>query len=164
MSSTPSLRLPHNQVPPRALVAWIGSAALSTIILLGITFTIVSLANLDLSKPAVAIPVTLIVLWRIFATTAAPILRRNRHRWEVSDQAVYTRVGVLSTHTTIVPINRLQSVNVKQGVIARLLGLADVSYTTAGSSNIIGMLDKEDAQHIADKLTHIISLDKSDAT
>lgn len=164
MSSTPSLRLPHNQVPPRALIAWVGGALISTAIILGITTAVVAFAELDLTKPAVGIPVVLIVLWRIFASTIAPVLRRKRHRWEVSEKAVYTRVGVLSTETTIVPINRLQSVNVKQGVVARMLGLADVSYTTAGSSNVIGMLDKGEAQMIADKLTEIISLDTSDAT
>ena len=62
-----------------------------------------------------------------------PRLRYRVHRWEVTDEAVYTLTGWLSRTWTLVPISRIQTVDVTRGVMQQLFGLASVAVLTASS-------------------------------
>lgn len=102
--------------------------------------------------------------WLIFSATYVAYRRRVLHRWEVTHEAIYTRTGWLTLHTRIAPINRVQTVQVKQGMLARLFGLGAVECSTASDAIEIGLIDAQVAQQIADHLTAVVNLDTTDAT
>ena len=55
------------------------------------------------------------------------------HRWEVTETAVYTQTGWWARERRIAPMSRVQTVDHREGAIARLFGLATVRVTTASS-------------------------------
>jgi membrane protein YdbS with pleckstrin-like domain len=76
------------------------------------------------------------------------------HRWEVTDQVVYTQVGWLTRTWRIVPIARIQTVDTTRGPLQQLLGLATIIVRTAShaGSTDIEHLDAATADAVAHDL------------
>lgn len=95
-----------------------------------------------------------------------PIGRYLVHRWEVTDEAVYTLSGVLEREWRLVPISRIQTVDTTRGLLERMLGLATLRIRTAshaGSSDIPG-LPAGTAAGLAYDLTEAAAALRDDAT
>ncbi|MEV4236040.1 MULTISPECIES: PH domain-containing protein [unclassified Nocardia] len=95
-----------------------------------------------------------------------PLWRYAVHRWEVTDDAVYTRVGWLTVESRVAPISRVQTVDTERGPLERLLGLATVTVTTASSAGAVRIseLDLPVAEQTVTRLTEIAALHRGDAT
>ncbi|GIH80530.1 PH domain-containing protein [Planobispora longispora] len=158
------LRPPRNRVDRRAVRVW-------TIELLFLTVPV--------AAGAVAAywiftshPVWLGVLTGGFAVLilglalAAPHAYRRLNRWEVTDEAVYTRTGWFTHVWRVAPMSRIQTVDTERGPVKRLFGLADVTVTTASSAGAIKIeaLDHELAAELAERLTAMTQATPGDAT
>lgn len=95
-----------------------------------------------------------------------PLWRYAVHRWEVTDEAVYTRVGWLDQESRVAPISRVQTVDTERGPLERILGLATVTVTTASSAGAvkIGALDLPIAEQTVARLAGIAAQHRGDAT
>ncbi|MBH0775914.1 PH domain-containing protein [Nocardia bovistercoris] len=113
-------------------------------------------------------PITLAVLVALglFNTVAVPLWRYAVHRWEVTDDAVYTRVGWLSQAGRVAPLSRVQTVDTERGPLERWLRLATVTVTTASSAGAVRIegLDLAVAEQTVTRLTEIAALHRGDAT
>jgi len=85
-----------------------------------------------------------------------PWLRFRVHRWEVTQDAVYTLTGWLTRTWTLVPVSRIQTVDVTRGVVQQLFGLASVAVLTASSQGTVRVphLEADVAHRVADDLAH----------
>jgi membrane protein YdbS with pleckstrin-like domain len=85
-----------------------------------------------------------------------PWLRFRVHRWEVTQDAVYTLTGWLTRTWTLVPVSRIQTVDVTRGVVQQLFGLASVAVLTASSQGTVRVphLEVDVAHRVADDLAH----------
>lgn len=71
-----------------------------------------------------------------------PVWRYKVHRWEVSSDVVYTRIGWLSRQWLLIPVSRIQTVDAEQSWLERVLALATLRISTAshqGSSELTGL-------------------------
>jgi membrane protein YdbS with pleckstrin-like domain len=95
-------------------------------------------------------------LYAIVAIAVRPRFQHRVHRWEVTDEAVYTRTGWLTRTWTLVPISRIQTVDVTRGVLQQLFGLSTVAVMTASSQGTVHVwhLEADVAQRVADDLAH----------
>ncbi|WP_430335549.1 PH domain-containing protein [Rhodococcus sp. ACT016] len=95
-----------------------------------------------------------------------PRWRYRVHRWEISDDAVYTRTGWFNQERRIAPITRIQTVDTERGPLDRLFGLATVTVTTASSAGAvkIAALDLDVADRTVEHLTEIAARNAGDAT
>ena len=69
-------------------------------------------------------------------------LRWRRWSWRMTDSAVELRFGVLTRRHVVVPHFRVQQIDVFEGPLERLLGLATLTVTTAsaaGSASLPGL-------------------------
>ena len=84
-----------------------------------------------------------------------PRWRFRVHRWEVTDQAVYTQSGWFSVERRVAPISRIQTVDTERGPLEQLFGLTKVTITTASAAGPLKIhgLDAETAARLADELT-----------
>ena len=96
------------------------------------------------------------VLWAVATIGVRPWFRFRVHRWEVTPDAVYTLTGWLTRTWTLVPISRIQTVDVTRGVLQQLFGLSTVAVLTASSQGTVRVwhLEAEVAQRVADDLAH----------
>ncbi|WP_431956672.1 PH domain-containing protein [Nocardia lijiangensis] len=104
--------------------------------------------------------------WAMFSIAVVPWWRYAVHRWEVTDEAVYTRVGWLTQESRVAPISRVQTVDTERGPLERLLGLATVTVTTASSAGAVQItaLDLPVAEATVTRLTDIAARHRGDAT
>jgi len=95
-----------------------------------------------------------------------PLWRFRVHRWDVSPDAVYTRSGWLVQERRIAPISRVQTVDTERGPLQQLLGLANVTVTTASARGAVRIrgLAHDDAAELARLLTETTDATPGDAT
>lgn len=111
------------------------------------------------------------IIWIISAfflvnLVVMPTYRYLVHRWETTDQAVYTLSGWITREWRIVPISRIQSIDTVQGPLERALNLATIKVTTAsgmGGVTIEG-LDADVAREAVRHLKEITQDTPGDAT
>ena len=147
------LRPPTLRVDPRCRSWWLWQ---------GLTWTCwpaVSLFVLGLLiSDARTVLLVLAGLSLVLAVTLSLGLSRLRYairRWEVTDQAVYSRQGWLWVEWRAAPLSRVQSVDMTRGPVQRAFGLASVTVTTASSKGAvtISALDAAEAEDLVLRLT-----------
>lgn len=80
------------------------------------------------------------------------------HRWEVTDAFIVTRAGAVFRDWRIVPLHRVQTIEVSQSILERVFGVARLVILTAshaGSTDIEGM-DADLARGIAARVTETL--------
>jgi len=159
----PPLRPPAHQVNPRA-VRWWQLRALPWLVVLGGPQAVIVLTT-DAPGWLYALGAATALGVLVYALVVPRILFRI-HRWEVTDEAVYTLSGWLVREWRIAPISRMQTVDTQHGPLQQLLKLATVTVTTAsarGAVKIAG-LDAQDAAQLARTLTETTQATPGDAT
>ncbi|MFE7799839.1 PH domain-containing protein [Nocardia sp. NPDC057440] len=149
---------------PRAKLLWTLQAAMAWIVPM-VALIIWALVDSGHRAAQLAVFAVAAVL-ALFSIAVVPLWRYAVHRWEVTDEAVYTRVGWLTQESRVAPISRVQTVDTERGPLERLLGLATVTVTTASSAGAvqISALDLPVAEQTVTRLAEIAALHRGDAT
>lgn len=74
----------------------------------------------------------------------------TRYRYSLTDDTLAIHSGVLSKRNVKIPVRRIQNVDVRQGALQRLLGVAEVRVETAGDTDDVSLrlLGNERAQEL----------------
>lgn len=121
-------------------------------------------------RAAVSIPALVFLLWPVFtspdstavfnlvlsvlyAVVVLPwvVLHYLRFRYRLTPREIVIHSGVLTRRRRVIPVDRIQTVDIEQQVLHRLTGTARVRIHTAGSQQAEGALDVvslEEAQRI----------------
>ena len=97
----------------------------------------------------------LLLLVQVVAALVWPGVAWERFRYAVRRHDVLLVRGVLVRRTTSIPLDRIQHVDVRQGPLARMMGLEEVVVTTAaalGADGAIPGLDGPVASALRDEL------------
>lgn len=160
MTTTPSpVREPAWPLSRSAIGLWVTEGAISSVFL-GIgaaVFAILVPSDAAAPMPLLRwlIPVAVLV-YAVVAIGIRPWVRFRVHRWEVTGEAVYTLTGWLTRTWTLIPISRIQTVDVTRGVLQQMFGLSTVAVMTASSQGTVQIwhLEADVAQQVADDLAH----------
>jgi uncharacterized protein len=160
----PGLRQPKHRIERRSILWWTIRVLLLAIVVLGGLLTLY--AAVEPVRPWLE-PLLWIVT-AIFTVNlgAMPTWRYLVHRWESTENAVFALKGWWMREWRIIPVSRIQSVDVVRGPLQQALGLATLKVTTAspeGSIKIVG-LDAELATRVAGEITAITQGTPGDAT
>lgn len=162
-SVLPGLRDPANQVSRRAIRYWTARAAASGLVVVAVELVVAAPSGFPAAW-RVVICATAVLL--IAHAAIMPRWRYRVHRWEVTDQAVYTRSGWLSVHWRIAPISRIQTIDSHRSFGERIFGLANVTATTASAAGPVRIhgLDRATADRLLDELAIATGRIPGDAT
>lgn len=158
-TAPPPVREPAWSLSRSAIGLWVTEGVIASL-LLGIAaglFTVVVPVGLGDPFPLLhwLVPGAAL-LYAVVTIGIRPWIRFRVHRWEVTADAVYTLTGWLTRTWTLVPISRIQTVDVTRGVLQQLFGLSTVAVLTASSQGTVRIwhLDADVAQRVADDLAH----------
>jgi uncharacterized protein len=157
-----TLREPSHRVSPRARWLWAAGALVQVAVAAGVLMILEAASPLDLAWWAW----TLVGLALASYVVVMPQWRFLVHRWEITDTAVYTQTGWWTRERRIAPMSRIQTVDHVEGAVARLLGLATVTVTTASAAGALEIdgLDAGRARELVDELTLRADAVEGDAT
>ena len=171
MSAPPPapVRDPAWSLSRSAVGLWIAQGVLGTVV-----YALAVGAFLLLVPGDAGLPVTLVrwlgpvfvVAYGVVTIGVRPRLRYRVHRWEVTGEAVYTLTGWLTRTWTLVPVSRIQTVDVTRGVVQQVFGLASVAVLTASSQGTVRVphLELDVARRVADDLARRAELVRDEAT
>lgn len=91
-----------------------------------------------------------------------PKIRWNRWTYDVNEQGVDMLRGIIVRKRTMVPMNRVQHVDTKQGPIYRKFGLSSISISTAATTHEIPALDDETAAQLRGLISELVRKVKED--
>jgi uncharacterized protein len=125
----------ERQLDPRVVQVWRVFSALGLVppLLIGTVIGVVVLGRWGW-----LITLGFVVLMAISAGWYAPA-RYARWRWRLTDLALELRHGVVVHQQEAVPYFRIQQIDVTQGPVDRLLGLATLQVTTASASGSVAL-------------------------
>lgn len=87
----------------------------------------------------------------------SPSIRFKRYKYCINDEKIDIIEGFIYITRSIVPIERVHKMQVKQGPVDRYYGLAKVIVTSAGGELIIRFLEIEKAENIVEELKNKIN-------
>ena len=157
MTAAVPLRPPAHRLSPTARVLWVAQGALFSAVLATVVLGLSIGLPDDLPRGfevTLTVARWLLVPAVLLAVVVEPVWRYRVHRWEVTEDAVYTLEGWLSRTWRIVPVSKIQTVDTTRGPLQQLLGLASISVRTAShaGSTSIEHLDAATAQAVAHDL------------
>ena len=152
-----------------AIGLWITQGVVASLVLGGAATaaTLVIPASAGGPLPALRWLLPLLAVgYAVVAIGVRPWFRYRVHRWEVTQEAVYTLTGWLTRTWTLVPIARIQTVDVTRGVGQQLFGLASVVVLTASSQGTVHIphLEADVAHRVADDLARRAEQVRDEAT
>lgn len=145
--STETAEGPHEQLPSRAVAYWRVSLLLR-VVPVGIVVTVLAVL---LSWIPDAVRVLLIVgVWiaAVVEVVVLPPIRRRIWWFTIGDEEVDLHHGLLTITRTVVPMVRVQHVDLHRNALADRFGLAEIQLHTAAGSLTIPALDRDQAERI----------------
>jgi uncharacterized protein len=102
--------------------------------------------------PALAAAVALVQI------LVVPTLRARRWRWRVDDDELDLRRGAVVEVRTIIPVSRIQHVDLRRDVVDRMFGVCKLVVHTAAGATEIPVLEDGEAALVRDRLAGLIRL------
>jgi uncharacterized protein len=158
------LRPPRNQVERRAVGYWLTNELLSVFV--PAVVLVVLAVLIQPARPWLLAAMGVVLLIGLPYGLISPFYRYRVHRWEVTEEAVYTRTGWLWQEWRIAPMSRIQTVDTERGPLEQLYRLASVTVTTASAAGAVKIrgLDHELAADLVARLTETAQANRGDAT
>jgi membrane protein YdbS with pleckstrin-like domain len=160
MTALPSpVREPAWSLSRSAIGLWVTESVIGSLVLGIGAAAVVLFVPSEPGTPLPALRWLVPVAALVYAAVAIgvrPWFKHRVYRWEVTPDAVFTRTGWLSQTWTLVPISRIQTVDVTRGVLQQLFGLSTVAVLTASSQGTVRIwhLESDVAQRVAEDLAH----------
>jgi len=168
MTAAP-VREPAWPVARSAIALWVTQAVIGTLFWAALVVAALLLVPSSVGGPVPTlrwlVPVA-IGVWRLVAIGVRPFVRYRVHRWEVTADTVHSLTGWLTRTWTLVPVARIQTVDVTQGALQRLFGLSTVAVLTASSQGTVTVpqLETDVAHRVAEDLAHRADAVRDEAT
>ncbi len=168
MTAVP-VREPAWSLPRSAISLWITESIIGCLWLGAALAAFFVFVPAELGGPVPFLRTALPVLLAVYAVVAIgvrPWVKHRVYRWEITADAAFTRSGWLTQTWTLVPISRIQTVDVTRGVLQQLFGLATVAVLTASSQGTVRIwhLEHDVAQRVADDLASRAEAVRDEAT
>ncbi len=146
---------------PAVKVVWRIKLGLFWLLVLGGTATYEILAFLGNSERVLPPGTTLLLVLIVGSamTIFVPELRYRFWRYDLRPEELYLERGILNRVRTIVPLRRIQHLDVSQDVIEREFDLGKLIVHTAGSRSsevVLPGLRYDEAQALRDELKHYV--------
>lgn len=94
------------------------------------------------------IPLGIAVVLAIYGMVIKPYYMYQNFRYEIQDDEINVKSGIFMIEETMIPMSRIQNVDLYEGFIMRKFELANITLSTAGGNRMIQYLNKDKANSI----------------
>ena len=103
-----------------------------------------------------------LLVYFIVIVVVIPNVRWDILSYEVRDHEIEIQTGLFIVKRTIIPIIRVQHVDVMQGPLIKKKNLANIDITTAATTHTIPLLHSKDADELRLKISELARMAKED--
>lgn len=154
---------PREHIHPKAITAWRISAVLTTLFYLVMLIIYLIFVFTEDFPMWPAWPGMLFVLMTgLFDIAIIPELRWRKWRYTIAESEIDLMRGVFIIKRTLIPVNRIQHVDTRQGPILRYFGLSSVTISTAATMHEIPALDDETADNVRNHISKLARVARED--
>ncbi|MFU8859543.1 MAG: PH domain-containing protein [Cyclonatronaceae bacterium] len=154
---------PREHIHPKAITAWRINAVLT--VMFYFTMLIVYLVFVfteDFPMWPAWIGILFVLMTGLFDIAIIPELRWRKWRYTIAESEIDLIRGVFIIKRTLIPVNRIQHVDTRQGPILRYFGLSSVTISTAATMHEIPALDDETADHVRNHISKLARVARED--
>ncbi len=155
---------PTKRIHKNAIKAWKLSAFLFGSLVYIVPALVYLIFRLDgeisMLYPIISAPLAVII--HCFLIFALPKIRWKRWKYDVNERGIDMQRGIIVTKRTVVPINRIQHVDTRQGPLYRTYGLSSISLSTAATTHEIPALDENTATELREIISELVRKVKED--
>lgn len=138
----------YKKVEDSAKKVWVIDGIIASIILMIIAYLMYHFAEKYVSYW----PFLLAVVVSFLSIFVHPFIEYEQWGYCITDEKVEFQHGIYYKKKTIIPISRIQHLNIKQGPIQKIFGLATIEIYTAGNSHSIEAILMSEAEYIVEGL------------
>jgi membrane protein YdbS with pleckstrin-like domain len=143
---------PTRHLAPEALGLFVVEVLLATVPCAAVAIALALAVVGGIVGVLVSVAAVLVV---VVAAIVVPRLRLARFRFEVREDEIDLRHGIVIETRTLVPMARVQHVDTHRTPVSRFFGLAAVAFHTAAGANEIPALRDADAAAIRDRIADL---------
>lgn len=153
------------QLEPAIKKVWTIQAVITTLGLTAAVFFFYDLPDLFRANPDRWLPIPvglmsgLVFVLGLVAGFGLPRLQYRYWRFDLRPEELYLERGILTRVKTIVPLRRIQHLDVSQNIIEREFELGRLVVYTAGTQSnnvVLPGLNYEEAEHLRNEVRHYI--------
>ena len=145
-----------NKLDKSVLKLWYIRAAIYSLALIGVPISLSVILIMTGAIADVMIPILLTVgipvLLALLIILILPVLRYKMYAWGYDDKQIIVKQGVIFRQRVVIPVCQIQDLHRMQGPIMMMLGVSDVTISTAGSNFNISTLTTKEADQMIDEL------------
>ena len=154
---------PPYQLPPNAIKTWRISGLMQSLFL-GMVCVIIWLLDTESLMPFWFL-MTAAGAWLMLSVLLVgfiPRIKWKRWRYDINEHEIELQRGIFIVRRTLVPVNRVQHVDTRQGPVLRHYGLSAVTISTAATTHQIPALDTEGAEEARNRISRLALKAKED--
>lgn len=147
---------PDKKIDPQAIPAWRITGALGSLFwwLAPVIYGFAALGGAVERWPIILIT-ALVILNTVLRASIIPKIRWQRWSYQIDEHELYMKFGIFIIRRVLIPVNRIQHVDTRQGPILRSFGLSSVTITTAATTHEIPALSDEVADEVRNRISSL---------
>lgn len=150
----------YEKIDPNAKKLWIINGIISSIVIMIIACLIYHFAKQYVSYWPLVIGGVL----SVFLTFIDPFIEYKQWSYRITEEKVEYNHGIYYKKKSIIPISRIQHLDISQGPIQKIFKLSTVKIYTAGLEHEIEAISMDKAEEIVENLNKLILKVNEDGT
>ncbi|MCX8131475.1 MAG: PH domain-containing protein [Clostridia bacterium] len=144
----------YTKIHPSAKKLWVINGVIASIIIMSVCYVIGKFTSYLVLIPGVAIS--------IYITVVHPFFEYRQWAYRISEKHIDFIHGIVFRKRTLIPVSRIQHMDIKQGPLQKKFSLANIAIFTAGQSHEIEAVLYSEAQEIVSSINKRIMKDEED--
>src|SRR5699024_5985570 len=103
----------------------------------------------------------LFLLQLLYNTFILPVYMHRTWRYRIDAQFIQLKFGFIHVHHIVIPMNRIEYVNMNDGPLLRKYNLSTITIGTIASTHDIPALNVQDAKNLRDQIVAYAQLDEN---
>ncbi len=147
---------PDQKIDPKAIPAWRITGGLGSLFwwFIPVVYGFFALGGVVERWPVLVLT-ALVITNTILQASIIPSIRWRRWSYQIDKHEIYLKYGIFIIRRTLIPVNRIQHVDTRQGPILRSFDLSSVTITTAATTHEIPALNDEVADEVRNRISEL---------
>lgn len=148
---------PSHSIDPRAIELWRIHGLIGPVMWgsMGLFTALIVVLSQGFSPLWLLALMPVLLLYAIVNVFVVPQIRWRIFRYDLDDNELYVKRGLIIVRRTLIPLIRVQHVDTTQGPLSKYFGLSSVRVSTAASTHEIPALADEVADALRDRISRL---------